>query len=203
MFFPQGEIELKVRDFIRAKYFTKKVKDEIRIELKNIEKINKAIAVINFPKIIAVIDGINYEKNLFHYLGSRTIDGIIRFSETDIIPEEGKFLEIFFVSKKDKKHDKTIFKAIEIRETEETNTNLIKSISGNFLLKYKRGGSTIGYCDLGEDEIIDTLPGFGFIGDFYVQKNVVKDNIITNNCNIPATAIFSGDKWKIIKLDKV
>ena len=280
VFFPQDKIQLQIGDIIKAKYFTKKIKDEIRIELKDIKKIDKAIGVINFPKIIAVIDGVNKEKNLFHYVGSSTVQGIIRFTETDIIPEEGKFLEIFYASKKDKKHNKTIFKAIEIRETEETNPKLIKSIKGNLELKYKIGGSTIGYYDLDEDEmdfeeelieddnkemelevatenkieeeilltdnmfdengkllldkvypdfydkqkqtddLIDNkkeveektvkrgniksrIPDFGFVGDFYVPKNVLIENNITCNCNITATAIFSGDKWKIIKLDKV
>ncbi len=280
VFFPQDKIQLQIGDFIKAKYFTKKIKDEIRIELKDIKKIDKAIGVINFPKIIAVIDGVNKEKNLFHYVGSSIVQGIIRFTETDIIPEEGKFLEIFYTSKKDKKHNKTIFKAIEIRETEEINPKLIKTIKGNLELKYKMGGRTIDYYDLDEDEMdfeedlfeddnkemelevatenkieeeilitdkmfdedgkllldkvfhdfydeqkqtddwIDNkkeleektikgvniksrIPDFGFVGDFYVPKNVLIKNNITCNCNITATAIFTGDKWKIIKIDRL
>ncbi len=62
---------------------------------------------------------------------------------------------------------------------------------------------TIDYFDLGEDETDEALPDFGFVGDFYVPKSVLNENKITSNCNITATAIFSGDKWKIIKLDKV
>ena len=203
VFFPKSKIQFQIGDFIKAKYFTKKVKDEIRIELKDITKIDKEIAVVHFQKIIAVIDGVNREKNLFHYVGNTTVQGIIRFAETDIIPEEGKFLEIYFASKKDKKHNKTIFKAIQISETEETNPKLIKSIKGNLELKYKRGGSTIDYFDLDEDETDEAFPDFGFVGDFYVPKSVLSENKITTNCNIAATVIFSGDKWKIIKLNKV
>jgi hypothetical protein len=279
VFFPKGIIQLQIGDFIWAKYFTKKVKDEIRVELKNIKKIDKAVGVIKFPKIIAVIDGVNQEKNLFHYVGNSSIQGIVKFTETNIIAEEGKFLEIFYASKKDKKHNKTIFKAIEIRETEETNPKLIKSIKGNLELKYKIGGRTIDYYDLDEsemdfeeelfddankenelevatestteDEIIITdnmfdengkllidkvysefydvqkqidewnnnkkgveesvkrgniksrIPDFGFVDDFYVPKKLLIENNLTCNCNITATAVFSGDKWKIIKLEKV
>lgn len=203
VFFPKGKIQLQIGDFIKAKYFTKKVTDEIRIELKEVTKIEKEVAVAHFEKIIAVIDGVNREKNLFHYVGNTTVQGIIRFTETGIIPEEGKFLEIYFASKKDKKHNKVIFKAIQISETEETNPKLIRSIKGNLELKYKRGGSTIDYFELDEDESSETFPDFGFVGDFYVPKSVLSENKITTNCNITATAIFSGDKWKIIKLDKV
>lgn len=203
VFFSKGNIHLQIGDFIKAKYFTKKIKDEIRIELKDIAKIDKENAVVHFPKIIAVIDGVNKEKNLFHYVGSPTVQGIIKFTETNIIPEEGKFLEIYFVSKVDKKYQKTIFKAIQINETEETNPKLIKSINGKLELKYKIGGSTMDYFDLDEDETSEALPDFGFVGDFYVPKNVLSENKIISNCNITATAIFSGDKWKIIKLDKI
>jgi len=203
VFFPQGKNQIKIGDFIQAKYYTKKVKDEIRIELNDFKKIDKAIGLINFPKIIAVIDNVNKEKNLFHYVANSTVQGIIRFSETNIIPEEGKFLEIYVVSKKDKKQNKTIFKAIEVRETEETKPELIKSIQGALELKYKRGGGTIDFFDLDVDEIFETIPDFGFVGDFYVPKNILKDNDIKANCKINATAIFSGDKWKIIKLVKI
>jgi hypothetical protein len=203
VFFPQGQIQLQIGDIIKAKYFTKKIKDEIKIELKDIKKVDKAIGVINFPKIIAVIDGVNKEKNLFHFVGSVLIQGIIRFTETNIVPVEGKCLEIYYTLKKDKKHNKTIFKAIEIRETEEINPKLVKSIRGNLELKYKRGGSTIDYYDLDNDEMSDTLPDFGFVGDLYVPKYLLSKNNISYNCRIQATAIFSGDKWKITKLDEI
>ena len=203
IFFPNGKIQLQIGDFIKAKYFTKKVKDEIRIELKDITRIDKEIAVVHFQKIIAVIDNVNIEKNLFHYVGNTNIQGIIRFAETDIIPEEGKFLEIFYTSKKHRTENRLIIKVIQIRETKEINPNLIKSISGNLQLKYKIDGKSFDYYNMIEDEMNSTMPDFGFIGDFYVSKNILSDNKIRENCFITATAIFAGDKWKIIKLDKV
>ena len=203
VFFPKGIIQLQIGDFIKAKYFTKKVKDEIRIELKEITRIDKEIAVVHFQKIIAVIDGVNKEKNLFHYVGNTTVQGIIRFTETDIIPEEGKFLEIFYTSKKHRTENRTIIKTIQINETKETNPKLIKSINGILVLKYKTSGGTVDFYDLDEDDMSYISPDFGFVGDFYVPKNVLSENKITTNCNITATAIFSGEKWKIIKLEKV
>jgi len=203
VFFTKINIELEAGDFIEAKYFTRKVRDDIKVELKDIQKTDKEIAIAHFQKIIVVIDGINLEKKLFHYVGSATIQGIIKFTETDIVPKEGKFLEIFIVSKRDKKNNKTVFKAIQIQDTQETNSKLVKSINGNLKLKYKRDGRTIDYFDLEDDETSKTLPDFGFIGDFYVPRNVLRSKKITSNCDITATAIFSGDKWKIIELDKV
>ncbi len=203
VFFHQGGNNLQIGEFITAKYFTKKVKDEIRIELRNIEKIEKVIGLSKFPKIVAVIDGVNEEKNLFHYVGSRAVQGIIRFSETDIVPEEGKFLEIIFISKKDKKQNKTIYKAIEIKETEAINPDLIKFINGSLELKYKRENGTFGYSDLSKDETNNTLPDFGFVEDYYVPRNVLMNNHITENCSVKATAIFAGEKWKIVKLIKI
>lgn len=202
VFFPKGKIQLQIGEFIKAKYFTKKVKDEIRIELKDITRIDKEVAIIHFPKIIAIIDVVNKEKNLFHYVGDKTVQGIIKLTETDIIPEEGKFLEIFYTTKKHRAEKRLIIKAINISETEEKNPKLIKAINGNLILKYKRGGSTVNYYDLDEDELNGTFPDFGFVGDFYVPRCVLSNNKITTNCNITATAIFSRDKWKIIKLVK-
>jgi len=49
----------------------------------------------------------------------------------------------------------------------------------------------------------DTLPDFGFVGDLYVPKYLLSKNNISYNCRIQATAIFSGDKWKITKLDEI
>ncbi len=203
VFFPKGKIQLQIGDFIKAKYFTKTVKDEIRIELKDIKIIDKEIAVVHFQKIIAVIDGVNREKSLFHYVGSTSVQGIIRFTETNIIPEEGKFLEIFYTSKKHRTENRTIIKAIQISETEETNPKLIKSINGNLVLKYKRGGITIDHSDLDDNETSVAFPDFGFVGDFYVPKNILIENELTNNCNVFATAIYTGDKWKITKLEKI
>ena len=171
--------------------------------LKEITRIDKEIAVVHFQKIIAVIDGVNKEKNLFHYVGNTTVQGIIRFTETDIIPEEGKFLEIFYTSKKHRTENRTIIKPIQINETKETNPKLIKSINGILILKYKTSGGTVDFYDLDEDDMSYISPDFGFVGDFYVPKNVLSENKITTNCNITATAIFSGEKWKIIKLEKV
>lgn len=53
----------------------------------------------------------------------------------------------------DKKHNKAIFKAIQISATEESNPKLVKSINGKLELKYKIGGRTIYYYDLEEEEI--------------------------------------------------
>ncbi len=202
LFFPKSEVPLQIGDFIKAKYYIKKVKDENRTEIRNVSKIDKEISIVHFQKIIAVIDGVNYERNLFHFVGNSTIQGIIKFTETDIIPKEGKFLEIFYTSKKHRTENRTIIKAIQIKETEETNPKLIKSINGKLELKYKRGGSTIDFYELEDDEASSTIPDFGFVDDFYVPKNILRDNNITFNCNISAIAIFTGDKWKIIKLEK-
>lgn len=203
VFFPMIDIELEAGDFIEAKCFTRKVKDEIKLELKEIQKTDKEIAIAHFQKKIVVIDGINLEKKLFHYVGSATVQGIIKFTETDIVPKEGKFLEIYIVSKRDKKNNKNVFKAVQIQDTQEVNPKLVKSINGNLKLKYKRDGRTIDYFDLENDETSKILPDFGFIGDFYVPRNVLRSKRITSNCDITATAIFSGDKWKIIELDEV
>jgi hypothetical protein len=140
------------RCFLRAKKLQKKVREEIRIDLKDITKVNKEEVVNNFISHLAVIDSINEDKKLFHYVVNNKIHGIIRFDETELRPIEGNFIQLKLVHKLDKKLNKLIFKAIEIKETDETTTTLRKDISGLLQLKFKQNGSTLDLEDLEDDD---------------------------------------------------
>ena len=92
---------------------------------------------------------------------------------------------------------------MKIIETEEINEQLQKNISGSLELKYKSGGYTRDFYELDEDEKFEIDADFGFISDFYVPKYILKKYSIDSNCQVKARAIFSGDKWKIIELERV
>lgn len=202
VFFPMEKLSLNKGDFIRAKKLQKKVREEIRIDLKDIAKVNKEEVVSNFISHLAVIDSINEEKKLFHYVVNNRIHGIIRFEETELRPSEGDFILLKVVHKIDKKLNKLIFKAIEIKPTEESTTTLRKDISGLLKLKYKQYGSTLDWEDLDiEDEEVST-PSFGFIGDYYVPKEIIESSEINRNCDVDAKVVFNGEKWKVYELKK-
>lgn len=202
VFFPMESLSLIKGDFIRAKKLEKKVREEIRIDLKDIVKVNKEEVVSNFISHLAVIDSINEEKKLFHYVVNNRIHGIIRFEETELRPSEGDFILLKVVHKLDRKQNKLIFKAIEIKATEETTTTLRKDISGLLNLKFKQFGSTQDWDDLDYETEVNLTPSFGFIGDYYVPKEIIESSEINRNCDVDAKVVFNGEKWKVYELKK-
>ena len=91
VFFPQGKLLLQIGDFVSARLFIKTFREEKRTELRNIQKVEKQDAITSFPKLLTVVDGVNNEKQLFHYVASSKIHGVIRFSETALRPEKVHF----------------------------------------------------------------------------------------------------------------
>ena len=202
VFFPMQNLCLNRGDFINAKKFQKKIREDIRIELKDIVRIDKEEVINNFNTHLAVIDSINHDKKLFHYVVNNRIHGIIRFEETELRPLEGDFIQLRSVHKIDKKQNKLIFKAVEIKATEETTTTLRKEISGLLKLKFKQFGATLDWDDLDYETDVDLTPSFGFIGVYYVPKEIIENSKIDRNCDVDAKVVFSGDKWKAYELKK-
>jgi len=188
VFFPQIKSELQIGDFIRAKIYTKKVKDENRTELRQIEKIDKNSVISKFQTQIAIVDGVNEQKQLFHFVISSKLQGIVKYTETNLRPIEGDFIKLSFATKTGK--DKKLrVKILSIELTEETNPNLRKDITGIMEMKYK---------NYDEDS-----PDFAFIGDYYVPKYLLENNNITDDCRVNARAIYAGDKWKVTEIEKI
>ena len=202
MFFPMQNLCLNKGDFIKAKKFQKKIRDEIRIELKDIVKIDKEKVINNFITHLAVIDSINEDKKLFHFIVNSKIHGIIRFEETELRPIEGDFIKIRLIQKLDKKQNKLLFKTIDIKSTDESTTTLRKNISGLLRLKFKQYGSTFDWEDLYENDDEKLKPSFGFIGDYYVSKELLEHSMIDRNCDVEAKVVFNGEKWKVYQLIK-
>ncbi len=195
VFFPQIKGELQIGDFITAKSYIKKVKDENRTELKDIQKIDKDSVISKYQTQIAIVDGVNEQKQLFHFVLNPKLQGVIKYSETRLRPNEGDFIKLSFATKTDK--DKKLrVKVLNIEQTEETNTNLRKDITGLLEVKYK---------DYNYDE---NIPDFAFIGDYYVPKYLLERHDIITDCKVNARAIYGDDKmkrprWKVIGIEKL
>ncbi len=202
VYFPMEKLSLIKGDFISAKKFQKKVREEIRIDLKNITKVNKKDVLNNFISHLAVIDSVNLDKQLFHYVVNNRIHGIIRFEETELRPIEGDFIQLRLVDKLDKKLNRLMFKAIEIKQTDEITTTLRKDISGILKLKFKKNGLTLDFEDLNYNDEKVLTPSFGFIGDHYVSKEIIEFNKMDENCVVKANIIFNGEKWKVCSIQK-
>ena len=200
--FRMENLSLIKGDFISAKKLQKKVREEIRIDLKDITKVTKEEVINIFNSHIAVIDSINADKQLFHYVVNNRIHGIIRFDETELRPNEGDFIQLRLVHKLDKRQNKLIFKVIEVKTTEESTTALRKEISGLLKLKYKQYGSTLDWENLDEEDEENLKPSFGFISDYYVPKEIIEQSKIDTVCFVDAKVVFNGEKWKVYQLEK-
>jgi hypothetical protein len=214
VFFPQIKGELQIGDFIKAKIYTKKIKDEDRTELRQIQKIEKSSIISKFQTHIAVVDGVNEAKQLFHFVISSNLQGIVKYTETYLRPKEGDFIKLSFATKTDK--DKKLrVKVLAIEPTDEMNPNLRKDVTGILDVKFKNDhrldfdfekydeiiGSTVD--ENTNLKINNTYPDFAFIGDYYVPKYLLEKLNIISICYVKARVIYTGSKWKVIDIEKI
>jgi hypothetical protein len=138
VFFPQIKPQLQTGDFVTAKSYIKKVKDEERTELRQIQKVDKGSVISKFQTQIALVDGVNEQKQLFHFVISPKLQGIVKFTETNLRPSEGDFVELSYATKTDK-DGKLRVKVFSIEPTEEVNLSLRKEITGFLKVNFKNG----------------------------------------------------------------
>jgi hypothetical protein len=195
--------DYKVGDFVSGKLLTIRRKDKTFNDVKNLSKISSDQGILAFPLRIAIVDHINEDKKLFHFVVDDITEGIVRFSESHLRPEEGNFIAVRLVKKLDKKRRKVFYKAIEIQETDEKNNDLLKSFQGDLELKYKRYGEVENYFDLSQQDRENLTPDFAFVSDIYVPQQVLINHKIKHNCYVCGKAILSRNKWKVIELEEI
>ena len=200
VFFPHNNLKLEIGSFIKAKFYIKSIKNEKRIELCGIQIIEKEDIISKFFNKIALVDGINESRQLFHFMIDSKTQGIVKYNETVLRPHEGDFLKIIYATKMDKQTNKFRVKILDIQETDEVNNNLSKNISGFLEVKYKNGNDFEDYEDRDDNFQHKQKPDFAFIDNYYVPKYLLEKHNITDDCQVKAKAIFAGDKWKVIDI---
>jgi len=155
-------------------------------------KVQKSLRIKNdliqeSPMDIAIVDHVNTKKELFHYVISRSLNGIIKFSKTDIRPKIGDFIKIRYFKTYNKKRNEYKTNILNIELTNEKKESLFKTTSGHLSLTYK-------YDENG-------TPDFGFVNDYYVSKNLLKKYHIQEDCAVKAKVLFNGDKWSVYELE--
>ena len=201
IFYKDDISKYKINDFIKGKLVITKRKEEIRIDLKNVEIIDSIKGLEHFSKVLAVVDNVNKEKRLFHFVADRKIHGIVKFNETNLRPIEGEFLEIWLAEKIDSNLKKSRYKSLKVVKSEKTSEELRKDIIGELKLKFKDGPYTREFNEIHEEELSYIKPDFAFISDQYVPKFLIKKCGIKSNCVVKATAVFCGEKWKVINIE--
>ena len=137
-------------------------------------------AIMQFPSKTAVVDHINNEKQLFHCVFGKGMDIIIRFSETQLRPQIGDYVLIYYIQKK-MKDGKIIRKMLNISYSDYCDLQLTKSIKGLIRLNYNFKGQK-----------------FGFVDDYYVPNHLVKD--VEDGDYVKADVVFNGEKWEVYNL---
>ncbi|MEX6315027.1 hypothetical protein AB6G19_16310 [Providencia manganoxydans] len=149
---------------------------------------------------LAVVDHINQEKKLFHYYFNEAVEGVIRFSDTDLRPNVGDCLSIKYFMSFNSKSNKKEAKIIKVSATSETNPSLIETVEGTINLKYKHSGRTLEFDEALDSGLDVTKPDFAFIEDYYVHRKILNKYKINSNRDIKAKVINERGKWSVIDL---
>lgn len=198
------KMRLSKGDFVSFRQYTT---DGEKIRIYDLRKSTYEAAVPNFKSAVAVVDGVNESKKLFHFvLGPGQPSGIVRYDQTDLRPEEGDCVRIYHYVKERKEarkpgEDKRIVEVLKVEATAEKNPRAMREISGLLEVKYHGGYDPYDFYDDDEDDS-DNIPDFAFVGDFYIHRNLLEKYKITHNCRVRGIAVYGADgKWKTVRLE--
>lgn len=185
--------KFKKGDFVKYKRYSTKGK----VCASGLEKSDAETALPVFKSCIVAVDDVNEEKQLFHYeAGATLLDGIVRFSQTDLRPKVGDLLKIIYYikTKDDKKRPGRTYKRRELLKIDLIDTempSLVRVVEGNLEIKHSFDFS----CE--EFESHD----FAFVDDCYVSDAVLSAYGIDSDCYVKAKVVYTGDgKWKVFEI---
>ncbi|MCC3862613.1 DUF7017 domain-containing protein [Pseudemcibacter aquimaris] len=140
-----------------------------------------------FGKYIGVVDNVNHQKKLLHFMVSRQIDGIIHFSELESIFSLGAAIELRLATYKSKKG--TGFRVLTASKTDKSPpSELIKQFESN----------------------VSADRGMGFTDDnIFIPPPLMEQHSIYDQCTVNGTAILSYNKkrsewgWRALEIHSV
>jgi hypothetical protein len=184
----EGENNIPVGSFVKFKQYEKEQEGEIKIKIAHAEPCSEEEALAAMRSSLAVVDEVNEEMRMFHVvIGKRRISYVFKFKQTDLRPSPGDMLRVWYLSYINHKGQKRI-KILAIKQTDEQSEYLKRAFEGVLILSRKDGRSQ------GE-------PTFGFVGDYYVPRNLLEKHDITSDCIAKGIAVAGSEgKWKAIEL---
>ena len=137
----------------------------------------------SFPEQIGIVDHINYEKGIAHFIISKRIDSIVKLNQLKEKIEIGTKLSVRL--KKVTKEKETYFTLLTCSITDKEPTEkLLIPFSG----------------------MVETSGSFGFADEVYIDSSLMLEHKIDNTNNISGIAILNYNKkkgswgWKAIKI---
>lgn len=155
-------------------YFNKK------FDLVNIQRLADSEGLADrYPTVHAIIDNVNFQKKLYHFISASAVQGIIRFAETSSSFELGDTLKIRYYKKPgyDDKPDR--YQHIEIMTSSVIPDKICKQSSGTLSLNGNR---------------------FGFVNDIYVHPRIIDQHNLSDYDTISYLAVKNRGKWSVIKI---
>lgn len=193
----------KINDVIKCKVYYDKAKERHTAVL--VEKSDTTYKDIigNAMEAIAVIDGVNQNRELFHYHHSEAINGNILFANSNIEPKVGKCIAIKYFMHYNTKFKKKMAKVLDATDTNKTNNAIVKSVYGEVRLKYKKDGRTLSYDQAQGTDVDITNPNFAFLQDYHIPSRVIKEAGITHDQDVKILVLLKEGKWNTIEIEKV
>src|SRR5690606_8207484 len=100
VFIKKEDEDLQRGDFVSAKFYYTKIKDEQRLFLVDMTKVSPEAALPKFNTYTAVVDDVNPTKNLFHFVINSKLQGIVYFDNVTTVPDLGDLLAVTVIHKK-------------------------------------------------------------------------------------------------------
>jgi len=160
---------------------------ENRFQVYTLEKRDASTEWDIFDEYIGVVDHINVQKKLIHFIVSRTIDGIIRFSDLKEKFNEGDGISVRVSQYKSKQGVR--YSVITAKKTEKLiPDSIVKAFEGNV-----RESNGMGFTDDG----------------IFVPPPVMRGDNINDDDWVSGKAILNYNKkrlewgWRVLNIDKV
>lgn len=190
----------KMNDVIRCKVYYDKAKQRHTAVL--VEKSNTTYEAImnNAMEAIAVIDGVNENKKLFHYHHSEAINGNILFANSKIEPKVGKCIAIKYFMHYNTKFKKNMAKVLDVKDTDKTNSSIVRRVDGEVNLKYKKDRRTLNYEEAKKSGVDISNPNFAFLEDYHIPSRVLREGGITHDQYAEILVLFKEGRWSAIEI---
>jgi hypothetical protein len=159
----------------------------LKIQKSNLEKKD---LINNASSDIAIVDHVNHDKKLFHYIVDKSTDGIVRFNQIKLRPKTGDFIKIKYFKTFNKNKNEYRTHILNIETTNKTNSSLLKKVSGEIRLNYKNGKIA-----------------FGFVDDYYIPGFLLEKSNIEDDDYVFVKMIFNPKEilkkqWKVFDIKK-
>lgn len=173
---------------IFVKYFAKAVtvayRTEFRIKIHSISARNQGILWDIFPEYIGIIDHINEDKAIAHYIVNKKINGTIKLNQVDEEIQVGSKLSLKL--KEVKADNETYFKVLSCNVTDkEPTASILRKFAGE----------------------INLSSSFGFADEVFIENSLLSQHNILDGSIISGMAILNFNKkkgswgWKALKID--